>query len=620
MSNTITLNDIEWDLEEEYIYSFSKANTLIKLLKETDKLPLSKGTIYFSSNFWDFTSFTKLNVRNSKLRFKFNNVPDDFLEISKMFVLIEILSNKSKIQSINKSSLEVNQFLNYLYSENIFDIEVVTSNDIKKFLTIKDTEVGLGTLRNYILSLNSFFTFYSSNYKDILTPEIKDSLSLMPYNLFSAYKESRKLPAIPQNYFNKIVSLFIKIMNDESLDVNKRAFACLMIIESQTGIRSSDLASIKANSIEIEKIDDKESYFLNYYTFKREKGNNVSSKVFTFINELSYTAYVKLEELFSDYRKEICSDLLFTPPTAKSLPVKDDYILERIKFFSLDNYKELNCINNEEALKDLKGHISLDSLVIKKGRSLRRFPELKPSDILSYPTTHQFRVNVCTELYHKGVPLQYIQQYMTHLSSDMQDYYVRPKKNYQENIVYSKKILSDVVTGEVKLLGKNVVAMTDKIKEYIENGKFNVAKDLDQIIEELTKKIPIRAKLGGICIKSSMLRDCSKDSKTDEFYCAYGVCPNHFHVFYMADITYERYLTLTKTYTYNKDNGFLRQAEKEKFKLLNTIKDMLIPELDEVKNEVLSKGEEVIKERYPQLTFIIENFDTIYKEVILWTK
>ena len=131
---------------------------------------------------------------------------------------------------------------------------------------------------------------------------------------------------------------------------------------------------------------------------------------------------------------------------------------------------------------------------------------------------------------------------------------------------------------------------------------------------------PIRAKLGGICIKSSMLRDCNKDAKTDEFFCAYGVCSNHFHVFYMADITYERYLTLKNTYTYNKNNNFLRQAEKEKFKILNTIKDSLLPELDEVKNEVLSKGEEAIKENYPQLTFIIENFDIIYKEVISWIK
>ena len=54
----------------------------------------------------------------------------------------------------------------------------------------------------------------------------------------------------------------------------------------------------------------------------------------------------------------------------------------------------------------------------------------------------------------------------------------------------------------------------------------------------------------------------------------------------MADITYKRYLTLTKTY---KDNGFLKQSENVKFKLLNTIKDILIPELYEVKNQVLKK-------------------------------
>ena len=115
-------------------------------------------------------------------------------------------------------------------------------------------------------------------------------------------------------------------------------------------------------------------------------------------------------------------------------------------------------------------------------------------------------------------------------------------------------------------------------------------------------------------------RECALDAETDEFYCAYGVCPNNFHLFYMADVSYERYLTLKNTYTYNKNNGFLRQSEKEKFKLINTVQDILIPELDEVKKEVDKKGKVAVEEKYPKLRYIIENFDSIYEEAIGWMR
>ncbi|WP_283675997.1 tyrosine-type recombinase/integrase [Clostridium perfringens] len=620
MNNTITLHGMEWNLSNSYNYSFSKSNTLMKFLEKSDKLPLTKGDICFSSLIWDFKDYTTLNIPKSKLKFNFTNIPEDFIKISKMYVLIKILANDNKIQTINKNFISIRKFFNYLNRNNIFDITSVTANDISNFIyKIKQTKISLGTLKHYLDSIKDFYIFYSSNYEDIYTNEIKELCNQIDYKQYKQYKENNKLPAIPNDYLQKLLSLFISTMNDTSKDIDSRAFACIMLIESQTGLRVSDLTDIKTNQLKIEKYANKEYYYLKYFTFKREKGNNVSSETYIFINELSYKAYMILDELYKEDRKERNSNLLYIPTTATNLPVKDSYIRNKMKLFILENHKILKSINVKGSLKDLKGSISIKSLIHNR-RSIKNYPDLKESDVLSYPLTHQFRVNVCTELYHKGVPLQYIQEYMTHLSSDMQDYYIRPKKSYQEDIVYSKQILSDIVTGEVKLLGKNVKAMTDKIKDYIENGKFNVAKDLDQIIDELTKKIPIRAKLGGICIKSSMLRDCSKDAKTDEFFCAYGVCPNHFHVFYMADITYERYLTLKNTYTYNKNNNFLRQAEKEKFKILNTIKDSLLPELDEVKNEVLSKGEEAIKENYPQLTFIIENFDIIYKEVISWIK
>ena len=208
---------------------------------------------------------------------------------------------------------------------------------------------------------------------------------------------------------------------------------------------------------------------------------------------------------------------------------------------------------------------------------------------LTYPSNHQFRVHVCTELYNKGVPLKYIQKFMAHLSSDMEGYYVRPtKKDPQEDMNFSLTTLEKIVTGEIKPLGGDS-GLSEKIQEFIEANKYNVKTDLKEICNELAQKIPIRQKTGGVCIKSSMLRECSKDAKTNEFYCAYGVCPNIFHFYYMADVSYRQTKELAETITINRERGLLKQVQKE-LNMLNTIlHSKLLPELDELKSVISEK-------------------------------
>ena len=68
----------------------------------------------------------------------------------------------------------------------------------------------------------------------------------------------------------------------------------------------------------------------------------------------------------------------------------------------------------------------------------------------------------------------------------------------------------------------------------------------------------------------------------------------------------------------NRKNGFTRQAQKETHRLANLISTKLIPELDELRKEVESKGVSYVLEQYPDLTEVVENFDDIYSEVTEW--
>lgn len=276
----------------------------------------------------------------------------------------------------------------------------------------------------------------------------------------------------------------------------------------------------------------------------------------------------------------------------------------------------LDNINNHN-LKDLS-QFELKVLLSRQRYAEEYYDNLNLTDIVSVPRAHQFRVHLCTQLYRQGVPLAIIQKHMTHLTADMQDYYVRPEDDSQKELEYSKSVLKSVLKDEASLIGGNKDALMKKINQFIDKGKFNVEKDIDSIVDNLSKKIPIKEKLGGICIKSGPKRDCSKDAMTDEFYCAYGVCPNHFHLYTMIDITYGRYTNLIKTMNFNKEKGFLRQSEKEKFKLICVVRDSLVPELKELQKEISKHGAQAIATKHPNLEHFVINFDTVYEDVSQW--
>lgn len=208
---------------------------------------------------------------------------------------------------------------------------------------------------------------------------------------------------------------------------------------------------------------------------------------------------------------------------------------------------------------------------------------------------------------------------MGHLSEYMMGYYVRPKDTHQEDIAYSEKILQQVVGEEyLNLLGgDNGKELKVRIKEFIAAKHLNVMTSPKEIIDAYGSTLVVRGKRGGVCIKTSIM-PCAKDKRTNALYCSYNLCPNLFHLFYMADSSYADFQTLQTTYTAAKEQDHLREAEKELHKLHDLCTHILLPELDELENEIARKGVPHIKDHYPNLLHIIENYDEIRKEIATW--
>ena len=103
-------------------------------------------------------------------------------------------------------------------------------------------------------------------------------------------KESRKTKNIPNEYFNLLLSSCIKAMNCESLDINTRGYAAMLVILSQTGLRSRQLCALKVDAVTNISIlnNTRKAYFLEFFEIKRRAENAPYTTSKTILNELGY--------------------------------------------------------------------------------------------------------------------------------------------------------------------------------------------------------------------------------------------------------------------------------------------------------------------------------------------
>lgn len=601
MSKAIDIRNInEFSLDSSYHLNISE-KVFFEQIKKINLLPFKNYKVYYSDEKWDFSTNISVNLDKTKLRFNFEDIPECFRDEVKKYVLVQLIENTSKIQTIHRKFSCIRGFFKYLYLVGIFDIKDISLDILKNFCDT-NKEKSIITQVKYKESIFSFYKFYSNNISYILTEEIEKFLQDRDYKFQEIESENNKYKDIPKEYFNNLMKVLVDVMNSDTVDLDLRATACLITILSQTGLRISELGDLRVSDLK-EKVlyNGEKRYYLEYRTWKREAGNNVYTIETTYINELSKKAFSILVKILKKDRKKRGTEYLFFTKNTKVLPLKSTRLRENFIKFYFTYGKEIGCINCSNKYPDLQS-----TLYRKKY-------------IISYPASPQYRVHVCTELYNSGVPLKYIQKFMGHLSSEMQGYYVRPSNTtIQEDLGFSKETMINIVSGEVNLLGSNAKSFTNKIKDFINENNYNVEKDIHVIVDKLLDEIPIRAKTAGVCIKSSKFRECSNDAITNELYCAYGVCHNIFHFYYMANISYRQSKELVENIELSKKRNHMKQAEKEANMLNTIVSQKLLPELDELKSVIQKKGKNYVTTNYKDLKYIVENIDEIYEEANKW--
>ena len=558
--------------------------------------------IDFQSDSWDFR-FAVNTSSDYHLNITFNGIPEAQKLYVKFFAIYCFITRGIKPSTVNSKITSLRAYFNSLSDLGYTNLEYVDTDAAIKIFDDYKT-VSYDKANRIVKDICLFYEFmFSSCY--IKYPINLNVLYEFSQQCVMCKTPSEKTPDIPVELFTGILNKVIELMRDCILSYDMRSCAALLVLLTQTGFRPSDLVNLRVSDFRKNVYNNGTTvYYMHYIMNKTTKFMGKSREFDIVLTSLAVEAI----EILIELRKDTVyadTDFLYVLPSEyneKALMPVSTSIFVRHYHRLLSTYC-FDLINQEwDGIKKVK---------------LSAGPRGCYNHYYSVPSFRQYRVHFATELYNKGVPLEYIKRFLGHMTHEMEGYYVRPIDKFVENYEFTESVLEEIVVNDVVPLGLNGKELKDAVQNFLKDDKVNVVDDYEQLVEKLGNRLTIRAKDGGACIKCSLV-PCSEDAGTNEYMCSYGLCPNLFHFYFTADLTYTNFINAKKTYELNISNGKAVAASKELKKLQNILKSRLIPELNQLDEEIMKRSEDTILLKYPSLRYIIENRVDIRKEIERW--
>ena len=393
----------------------------------------------------------------------------------------------------------------------------------------------------------------------------------------NALREKNKIKLLPYRTMKPLIHLLESEYSKTSDTMYARCLA-LLYIDSQCGLRPGELLILPYNCISSSQYHEKTLYQLNYLSTKDIRGKGYSSHV-TIANDKVASAVNFLQKYVNEY------DFLGKGLSTKSL---------------------------SKALKRL----------INSNMTLFNKKDLIEFGYNGYPKVYQFRVYFATELRRRGFSDMFIAKLLEHNDEKMFGYYPRAATSIQEDWGYSKHVIEEVRHEDLKILGTKGNIYEKRIKKFLEKDVIHVEISEEEILMQILNELPIRQKNGGFCIKPNSSRPCemNNEENSDNLLCAYELCPNQCHVYYDCIYYYKIFCLEVDVVNANIKGEFINAAQKEIYKIKRILEDRLIPEINELENEIQKKGQVKIIQKHPELVEFIENLEIIKKEVHEWMK
>lgn len=647
--------------------------------------------IRFHQQLWDFSECNVNNIAHRFFILNFSKVDLKFVVFIKQILLYRLMVEKVHVKTAHACLANLSRFARFLIGKGVtycWQIDVQLIQEFFNTIHAKKERTYFAFRKDIEKLLLEISSLHGNDYSNVV--QYLRNTNYANIKKLKAESQAGLTNMIPFNVFSKIVSLAIQEIKDESLTYRDRMSASLIVILAETGMRVEELTLLERNKLkEIKLSDDRKASYLEFKVFKnkmRYEGGFVKSVCYASetcafaygaleklayraINDLSTIRYKKrllgvrgikfpwatktseIEDALSKFTQidiqqmnEECHRYLYVNLLNGQSGFKDATFMFRqsLKKFFFRNRDILNLDKlDQKDLSKLKNKILLnnenDKFILRaEKQNLEKFIGTK----LYYASPHQFRVTVCTKLFHEGVPLDYIRTHMNHLTEDATIHYGR-FSDMRSSIDEGLKILSKMANGDGLIeLDPNKVSdigikeeltnAKDKadyiaINKFLKNNKLNIATDLQTVIKMLRQNdsLLLETELG-FCAWNSIHAICERReyfSSLSDFY-HIGVKVPSLRTLHLS---YERFKEKETVVMYNKEiverNPKLKlEYGREKRALQIYIEKTLLPELRLAKEELNLLGRNDFVDKYPNLQQISLRIDVIVEEeIVRWT-
>ena len=586
---------------------------LVASLRSSPVIPFGSFSIDFNSRRWDFTGITSKNIPPYNLKITFlGSALDDAL---KVFLLCSMMRRKAKAQTLVIKTRTVGAML----TANAIDfngIVKITAEDAVEMLERKRLETSASTAGTYARHLADFLEFFDLTFYRIADPALVTALEAYASKC-KTLSADEGYPAIPPDYLDPLLGTCISAMRDKGENPDFRITAATLILFSQTGVRNSHLLSTKTNALSVSKgvAGMPDITYMRYGDTKPSHADDGEIEVRTIINELALEAYLWLEENCKSQREAIGVDTLVVYSGQKQRYCGCSSFLSRAQRFILFHHESIPCVNTQLDFPDLST-ITVNAILKGNTKGFCSRTGLSPSDTVVYPVIHSFRVTVATKLKENGVDMHYIRVHMNQMSEDVTAGYIRSDREIER--ANSELVYRAIFEDGAELLGQHADEFMAKVNATLSSVGDHAKGSIDEIVRAASDTFPLRMKLLGVCIRCGNVVPCPVSDGSDEILCAFGVCPNQCHLYFMVPTSLEmarNHMSLVKE---NVSRGQMKAARNELRKAQNIIRSTLTPELESLDRQISSIGREAVASRFPELKEIMDNREAVRTEVEQW--
>jgi integrase/recombinase XerD len=300
-----------------------------------------------------------------------NNYIEMFLEMMQA----ERASSKNTIESYKK---DLEQFSEYFSGKKIEDI---TSSDIRNFISYLSKNFSKSSISRKISACKQFFGFLKSE------KEINED----PTRLIELPKKEKNLP----NYLTE--EDILKIKQTATLENNEKGLRVAVFIEilAGSGLRVSEIISLKKSNIQSTEHNNKKHYFLLI------KGKGEKER----IAPLSFNSYEVINEYLKHYEAFL------------TLEQKAKYSLNKGDFWLFPSKSKQGYITRQQVANLLKEYS------LKAG--------LDPNKISPHVLRHSFATNIL----QKGLDLRVLQEILGHSDISTTQIYTHINASKMQNFL-----------------------------------------------------------------------------------------------------------------------------------------------------------------------------------------